>query len=229
MRRLSWTILIFLSLGAVLTVALAFAFSCLEIRKNADPQLTAALRRSKWIDQDAQPEPSTDVQWLHSTYSASGSDIIVYGQRRDMYQVHRAGWPCRAMMGVVDGDVIRGTRMPCAFTTHGAASLGTPVELYVQIPTGGKPLPVFARSAVVLPLRPLWPGFALSTVFWAVLLWLLWMLPRGARSVVWFVRRRCVHCGYPIGVSPVCTECGRLIRIRRQRGASSGGAAKLGA
>lgn len=59
-----------------------------------------------------------------------------------------------------------------------------------------------------IPIRPWWPGFALNTAFYAGLAWCAAAGPR------WWRRRRrarrgeCLECGYPLGESPVCPECG---------------------
>jgi hypothetical protein len=59
--------------------------------------------------------------------------------------------------------------------------------------------------------RLVWPGFAINTLFYGAILWLLF-------AGVGFVKRRrrvkrglCPACAYPVGVSPVCTECGRVV------------------
>ena len=67
----------------------------------------------------------------------------------------------------------------------------------------------------VLPLRPIWSGFAINTVFYSAILGLLFAAPRTLRR-----RRRCKHglcaaCGYPIGQSNVCTECGSPVTPKR--------------
>ena len=59
-----------------------------------------------------------------------------------------------------------------------------------------------------LPLKPIWPGFAINTIFYATLLWLL---VRGSVALRRFLRVRrglCPKCAYPMGESSVCTECG---------------------
>jgi hypothetical protein len=60
----------------------------------------------------------------------------------------------------------------------------------------------------LLPLRPMWPGFAINTIFYAAILWLLWITPGKIRRFIRIRRGRCPACAYPVGTSPVCTECG---------------------
>lgn len=66
-----------------------------------------------------------------------------------------------------------------------------------------------------LPVRVVWWG---AVGNWMVH-WLLLCVPIG--SVVWVRKRRrrarglCPGCAYPVGVSPRCTECGRVVTPRR--------------
>jgi hypothetical protein len=68
---------------------------------------------------------------------------------------------------------------------------------------------VLGPLEVRLPIRPLWSGLAVNTVFYGCLIaaiaWLAGWAVRANR------RRRglCEVCKYPRGVSPVCTECGK--------------------
>ncbi len=61
-----------------------------------------------------------------------------------------------------------------------------------------------------LPLRPIWPGFTINTIFYAAILWMLWSSP----FVVWRLIRRkrglCVACGYDLRHADhdACPECG---------------------
>ena len=64
----------------------------------------------------------------------------------------------------------------------------------------------------IIPLRPIWPGFAVNTVFYAAILWLIIPGPFVLRRFIRRRRGRCPDCGYPmVGKSPVCTECGMAL------------------
>jgi hypothetical protein len=63
----------------------------------------------------------------------------------------------------------------------------------------------------VLPLLPLWRGFLANSLLFATLLAIPILLRRFLR---WHLGR-CLRCGFPIGTSPVCTECGHAIRPQR--------------
>jgi hypothetical protein len=62
----------------------------------------------------------------------------------------------------------------------------------------------------LIPLEPIWPGFAINTIFYAALLWVLWVAPGKIRRLVRIRRGCCPTCGYRIakGVGPNCSECG---------------------
>ena len=60
-----------------------------------------------------------------------------------------------------------------------------------------------------LPLRPIWPGFAVNTLFYAAVLWLLIPGPFVLRRVIRVRRGLCPACAYPRGESDVCSECGK--------------------
>ncbi len=62
----------------------------------------------------------------------------------------------------------------------------------------------------LLPLHPLWPGFAINTIFYAAILWLLTLGPFTARRIIRHKRNRCINCGYDLrgAEHEVCPECG---------------------
>ena len=64
-----------------------------------------------------------------------------------------------------------------------------------------------------IPLWPAWPGTVLNTLLFAVL---VGIAARGIAQLRRHLRRRrglCPHCAYPIGISPVCAECGAALPL----------------
>ena len=88
----------------------------------------------------------------------------------------------------------------------------------------GEPAPVYASEGYILPLvpswgnliprplptRPIWPGFAFNTFFYAATLWLLTLGPFTARRMIRRKRGHCIKCGYDLrgDFSAGCPECG---------------------
>src|SRR5687767_7531158 len=78
--------------------------------------------------------------------------------------------------------------------------------------------PVFdgkKTNALWLPYRPIWSGFAINTIFYAAILWMLFAAPFRVRRWRRIRRGLCPVCAYPIGQSPTCTECGDILTKRR--------------
>ena len=65
-----------------------------------------------------------------------------------------------------------------------------------------------------LPVHPVWPGFAVNTLFYAVVLWLLICGPFALRRFNRARRGLCPACGYPRGESEGCSECGKALPNR---------------
>ena len=81
--------------------------------------------------------------------------------------------------------------------------------------------PTFAagdRPFRALPLRPLWVGFLANTAFYSAGLWLVWFLkilrPFTLLRRLRIKRGLCPACGYAMGQSTVCSECGRPLPSR---------------
>jgi hypothetical protein len=70
------------------------------------------------------------------------------------------------------------------------------------------------RKQGPLPQRPFWPGFALNSICYAALLWLLTCGPFVLRRFTRVRRGLCPACAYPMGEGAVCTECGRQLPRR---------------
>ncbi len=90
--------------------------------------------------------------------------------------------------------------------------------------TEGHPVPSLWRNGYrartvtgCLPFGPRWPGFAINTVFYAAVLWLLFAAPGKVRRIIRGRRGQCPACAYPVGTSEVCTECGCSVSFARHR------------
>jgi len=61
-----------------------------------------------------------------------------------------------------------------------------------------------------LPIRPIWPGFLINTLFYTIVLWLLIPGPFALRRLIRIKRGRCRKCGYDLRGTPGsgCPECG---------------------
>ena len=80
---------------------------------------------------------------------------------------------------------------------------------------GALSLPRWAKTRVgFVPLRPIWPGFAVNTLLYATVLWLLIPGPFALRRFVRVKRGLCPACAYPMAESDVCSECGKSLAAR---------------
>ena len=66
---------------------------------------------------------------------------------------------------------------------------------------------------IAVPYRVLWPGFAINTIFYAAILWVVFFAPGRIRRTIRRRRGLCPACAYPIGTSPICTECGAAVPV----------------
>jgi hypothetical protein len=160
-----------------------------------------------WIEQHMPEGVLLESRWV-----AVGPGVVLNGYRGVTIEHHTemepsmfgaeqisAGWPLLSLMG---------GRWVFNQWDHVAIRQVTVNEEFIHalaVPDGG-----WRR---VLPLGPIWPGFAINTILYAAILWGVFfgpgMVKRGLR------RRRglCPACAYPIGSSPVCTECGKPVRL----------------
>jgi hypothetical protein len=60
----------------------------------------------------------------------------------------------------------------------------------------------------IVPFKPLWPGFAINTIFYAAIVFALFAVPGAIKRWRRIKRGLCVRCAYPLGTSGVCSECG---------------------
>jgi hypothetical protein len=106
-------------------------------------------------------------------------------------------------------------------TEYGLPQRGLSAEasnpLSTRTPAWSVPAPSWMpwmQGRTYLPLRPLWPGFAINTMFYAAILWLAFAFSLTLRRFIRARRGLCPACAYPVGASEVCTECGNAVTVR---------------
>lgn len=112
------------------------------------------------------------------------------------------GWPFICLASTIDATIsTRGW-------TYGRVSWG------MRLPSTQGP-DLMPRS---LPLRPIWIGLLADTVFYGLLILLIFHAIRLSRRRHRTRQGRCARCGYPAGPSPRCPECGELLPLAPNRG-----------
>ena len=110
------------------------------------------------------------------------------------------GWPMRSLYG-------------CHFYQCWPRSSRPPLNNYCGLPIGPRNVP-FASGMCHerwLPYLPIWPGFAVNTLCYGAILWLvLAVLPATLRRHFRRKRGRCLKCGYDLrgDLDKGCPECG---------------------
>jgi hypothetical protein len=206
-KRLIVTILILLLAGAMVNVAVAWGLAAW-----VDVLEGEGTRRFLYV---------RDGQWFVTEYRALGSTLvssaITHGRPKSRPRLVRVKdeddmlpyWaPIRESQGAIrDARGFPARTMVCSGEWRRSPSLGWIATLThdgIQLPSDG-------TRWRVLPLRPIWPGFILNTLFYAVALWLLWGGPFRLRQSLRVRRGLCPKCAYPMGEAAVCTECGKAL------------------
>jgi hypothetical protein len=188
-------VVVWLLLGAIVNIAVAWALAlCFNFSARSEiGQPTDPLVLRVFPNLGSMPHGSIHCgrrERLGLVYE----DVVPKIER--WYAHLRSGFPVLAFEGAqyIESPPVTGTRLagwPFVITRpHGQA---------VQ------------RRAV--PLRPLWPGFAINTILYAAILWLLFTFPGAIRRRRRIKRGRCPRCAYDLrGSDPsACPECGAAL------------------
>ncbi|MHC4129644.1 MAG: hypothetical protein ACYSWT_05920 [Planctomycetota bacterium] len=222
MRHRLPTIAIFLLLGALVNVAVAW---------------TCAYRVGFGPFEARQYELESGQSWSVLSWKAFGSRRVV--SVRPVSESSETD-PVRGRRPVFPGwSDIRGDHVPASgpsLVLEAAEARGWPLlSLAARLEAGSKPPSLWAgespdaveiqppanaanvydASGRTLPLRPIWLGFAADTLFYAAAAWLLSRIPLALRRFSRARRGLCPACGYPPGAAAVCTECGRALEPAR--------------
>ena len=148
-----------------------------------------------WIDDPAEPLVPGWAPFLSPSYEPP-----VHASHHFLAQA--CGWPYRSMWGAV-----KVTRRP-QLETGSNPTVSTVFALNLDPDKVDDPN--YCRDLRLLPLRPLWPGFAINTIFYAAILWFVMLGPFTARRIIRRKRGQCIKCGYDLrgAEHEVCPECG---------------------
>lgn len=247
-RRIIITLLIFLALGAMVNIAVAWVlawtvFATTEIESPYDEMdsFHAAIVERGGDDVLIGYVASRSVGV--ESYDVFGIDLFTERggnrYRADIDAGLYAPYPDWISLDFVREDelpamkgfggsvfVTRGFGVPCKSMAAGMIILNAHMMSQEQVSrvisgirVRDRVMPQTTSSAAglqyrVLPLRPIWPGFLINTLLYGTSLWMVCTGPFAVRRAIRRRRGRCAHCGYPVGTSPVCTECGRVTRAK---------------
>jgi hypothetical protein len=184
---------VWLSTGATLATVTAWALPlCLRSKDvaaaaNGKAAWHLAVPRD-WPDPDvcfASTSPASDLSRLEFT------ELLGYPTRWGWPTTieKKSGWPFRCLSGWGIGEP------PVSFEWHGIVAIGDHLD----------------RANILLPYYPIWPGFALNTLFYAALAWGVWQVPLAMRRRSRRRAGKCARCGYDLRATPAgspCPECG---------------------
>jgi len=167
----------------------SFGVTCIQARVNVAPA-------------PSDPAGSRLDSFYHSSESRTLPKWVRLGEPGNYDHRHEVwgvafGWPIRAMY--YEWHVPHGI-WSLSSILHG-------IELYPNAGVTNGGLPYYTPRA--LPTGVIWVGFVANTLLFAASLGIVPCLAIAAKHRYRLVRNRCPYCGYPSGISSVCTECGR--------------------
>ncbi len=194
------TILLLLLAGAVVNVGVAWALMRWEPGLQITTGVPHARAEQFWPDSSLRPSVNDPIASASRTHGVGRMKFRGTALRRvqpgsatlrwEGLIVDRAGLPLHALE-------VRRTRSTSR-RHHGVVGRGTRTD-------------DLAGNLVL----PIWRGIAVNTLAYAGALWLLFVAPFTLRRLIRARRGLCPACGYPVGESAVCSECGKAVRSRR--------------
>ncbi len=201
MKRRLAKLVVFLLLGAVVNVAVAWGCAIRSpnfIQQNVVPLSRSLLARELRVNNPSDIALASEFEsrrlgclrllsetdWPH--HDSAGTGWRLYAG----VCIIEAGWPFR----VFDGEA--------QYIDGGQTYLHA-----VRWPPRGE-ITYIGRD--FLPVRPLWTGFLANVIFYAAMLWLLSFTHLAVHRSIRRKRGRCTKCGYDLrgAEHEVCPECG---------------------
>ncbi len=209
MKRRLFKLVLFLLLGAVVNVTVAWGCALFstpfvpdENRGGFNPDSARIVYEHRSFGSARFWDVRIGIGSVISVEGTSAVDMLPNWAKDDdlrpftLHVYEGRGWPKLALWCAHERPVVANHQ----FNSRGALDVGLP-----DAPNRG-----WMSAPRALPLRPIWPGFAINTIFYAAILWLLTLGLSTARSMIRRKRGHCIKCGYDLrGASEVgCPECG---------------------
>lgn len=213
MKKWPAKIVVLLIIGAVVNVAVAWGIVLWTPQEPRGPGMAVLLNQIDWPRQAPADWPAPQRQNSGRTWGLSAIQTMAHVLPLDAprspgavsgwgMSLFQAGWPSRCIEARSDtvnyaGVIPKANLRPA-----------------VKLPEALHFLRVREARYRVLPLRPIWPGFAINTAFYAAILWLLTFGSFTARRIIRRKQGRCINCGYDLRgtAQMICSECGYEVR-----------------
>jgi hypothetical protein len=180
MKRRALKLFLFLLAGAIINVAVAWGLAWHGHYRIQQTMKTLRALRVSTVPAICDKSDLTLTRRPHAI-------------RIDLGYPMATGWPCRSHEA-----------------EGGVASSGHASSWSTGIRVGAQTVGLSSTSEIVFPVRPRHPGFAINTIFYAAIVWMLFTVPGAVRRRVRRKRGQCAACGYSRreSVSEKCPECG---------------------
>jgi hypothetical protein len=226
-RNIAIKLVLFLLLGAIVNVAVAWGCALWSAQESWESvrALEAPQRWPAYLERLSWPPPHSSSEHLElglhrasigvSIVSISGGDVFASCARegpdtdKTFVSMSRRlfGIPARALSWEMHGVRAGPRGMDMTKAAHSAAGLRAGWN--VSELTGAIDRGCDRR----MPLMPLWPGFAINTIFYAAALWVIFAIPGTLKRLRRRAKGQCIHCGYDLRGQPAasnkCPECGK--------------------
>ena len=224
MKRWLFKLIVFLLLGAIVNVAVAWGFTAQMEFDAASLQALQetheTLEESEWPRAVPRHWPSLRTAWEAHTFGwlvrrfvgrRNHWDPTTDQQERSEHffvDVYEVGWPSRSLQWETWWEF----EISYPQNTASYRNKGHPAPTWWRsgITVSAQRFGFGSRSWKALPVHPVYFGFVINTVFYAVLVWCVTFGPFTARRFIRHKRGRCINCGYDLrgAEHDRCPECG---------------------
>ena len=235
MKRIAIKLVVFLLLGAVVNVGVAWGCMSSESDRTFDKTSVDKTEYdfldgddivvqpwAAWLEAYVGPAPGEPwlAEYAHEWGNSYVRTCVVraesaldeHRQRQCAIQVwhYEAGWPLRCMTGSLRYETwwSDSARSGQRYDLRSLLILGQWSITSEAELESLSPVEILDRARV--PLGPMPLPFLTNGVLYAAILWLLWSTPFATRRLIRKRRGRCIRCGYDLGHAEhdVCPECG---------------------